>query len=171
MRIIRYILSNNDIITVLNYNCKRFSIYFEKNFQLFCVLVGELGFVGCECLCELVAAGGWFAAAGDAFDAVDDGVDVHAFDECADGGEVAGAAAHEGYVGEFVVLDVEGDAFGAYAARGEAVHCDDLFSFGCIIYDSRWWIFCNGFGGFCGAGGRISCLTCANIVRIGLDYG
>lgn len=108
-------------------------MYFEKNFQLFCVLVGKLLFVGFKCLGELVAAGGWFAAAGDAFDAGDDGVNVHAFDECADGGEVAGAAAHEGYVGESVVLDVEGDASGAYSSGGEAVHYDDLFSFGCII--------------------------------------
>lgn len=61
----------------------------------------------------MVTAGGGFAAAGDAFDAGDDGVDVHAFDEGADGGEVAGAATEEGDVGELIVLDVEGDAFRA----------------------------------------------------------
>ena len=90
-------------------------------------------FVSYECLSKLVATGGWFAAAGDAFDAVDDGVDVHVFGECADGGEVAGASAEEVEVGESVVLDVEGDAFGAYAAWCEAVHGDDLFSFRCIV--------------------------------------
>lgn len=82
---------------------------------------------------ELIAAGGRFAAAGDAFDAGDDGVDVHAFYEGADGGEVARAAAEEGDVGEFVVLDVEGDAFGADASGVEAVHGDDLFSFGVLF--------------------------------------
>lgn len=73
----------------------------------------ELSFVGFEGTGELIAAGGRFVTAGDAFDAADDGVDVHAFDEGADGSEVAGAAAEEGDVGELVVLDVEGDAFGA----------------------------------------------------------
>lgn len=61
----------------------------------------------------MVTAGGGFATAGDAFDAGDDGVDVHAFDKGADGGEIAWAAAEEGNVGKLVVLDVEGDAFGA----------------------------------------------------------
>ena len=97
------------------------------------LFVGELFFVGDECLGELVAAGGGFAAAGDAFDALDDGVDVHVFGECADGGEVAGASAEELEVGEFVVLDIEGDAFGAYTAWCEAVHGDDLFSFHYIV--------------------------------------
>ena len=97
------------------------------------LFVPELFFVGGECLCELVAAGGRFAAAGDAFDSVDDGIDVHIFGECADGGEVAGASAEELEVGEFVVLDIEGDAFGAYTAWCEAVHDDDLFSFRYIV--------------------------------------
>ena len=97
------------------------------------LFVGELLFVGDECLRELVATGGWFTAAGDAFDALDDGVDVHVFGQCADGGEVAGASAEELEVGEFVVLDIEGDAFGAYTAWCEAVHDDDLFSFCYIV--------------------------------------
>ena len=97
------------------------------------LFIGELFFVGGECLCELVATGCRFAAAGDAFDTLDDGVNVHVFGECADGGEVAGASAEELEVGEFVVLDIEGDAFGAYAAWCEAVHDDDLFSFRYIV--------------------------------------
>lgn len=97
------------------------------------LFVGKLFFVGDECLGELIAAGGGFAAAGDAFDALDDGVDVHVFGKCADGGEVAGASAEELEVGEFVVLDIEGDAFGAYTAWCEAVHGDDLFSFHYIV--------------------------------------
>lgn len=63
----------------------------------------------------MVAAGGGFAAAGDAFDAADDRVDVHAFDEGADCGKVTGATALEVEPREFAVLDVEGDAFGADA--------------------------------------------------------
>ena len=112
------------------------------------LFVGELLFVGDECLRELVATGGWFTAAGDAFDALDDGVDVHVFGQCADGGEVAGASAEELKVGEFVVLDIEGDAFGAYTAWCEAVHDMTSFRFIILLYDSRWWIFCKCFAVF-----------------------
>lgn len=113
-----------------------------------CLFVGELFFVSDECLRELIAAGSRFAAAGDAFDTFDDGVDIHVFCQRADGGKVAGASAEELKVGEFVVLDIEGDAFGAYTAWCEAVHDMTSFRFIILLYDSRWWIFCKCFAVF-----------------------
>ena len=101
-------------------------------------------------MCELVTARCRFTAAGDAFDTFDDGIDVHVFGECADGGEVAGTSAEELEVGEFVVLDIEGDAFGAYTAWCEAVHDMTSFRFVVLLYDSRWSDFCKCFAVFGG---------------------
>ena len=68
---------------------------------------------GLQSLCQLIGAGGLLHAAGNALDASDDVIHVHAFDQSGDTLQVAVAAADELNVLDLVVLNLKEDALGA----------------------------------------------------------
>ena len=68
--------------------------------------------------CQLVGAGGAFAAAGDAFQAGDDLIDLHAFYQRADALQVAVAAADVLDIFQLAFLDIKEDAAGTSAFGG-----------------------------------------------------
>ena len=68
-----------------------------------------------QCLCQLIRAGGGFAAAGGAFQTRDNLCNVHTFDQRADALEVAVATADELNVLHLAVLNVKENALRASA--------------------------------------------------------
>ena len=98
---------------------------------------------GLQSLCQLIGAGGLLHAAGDALDAGDDVIDVHAFDQSGNTLQVAVAAADELNILDLVILDLEEDALRADAGSlvfvlhnsisflfmGRSLHLDQIYKF------------------------------------------
>ena len=88
---------------------------YKKSHTIVCdlMLLSVVGFA--DGFGQLVSAGGGAGAAGVARQGLFDLIDGHAFDQFADGFEVAVAAARECYITDDIAIQIEGDGGGAGA--------------------------------------------------------
>ena len=87
----------------------------------------QIGLCSLQCLCQLVGAGGFLHAAGNALNTGDDLINIHAFDELCNALQVSVAATQELNILNLIVLDVEINRLGAGALGIVFVHNKNPF--------------------------------------------
>jgi len=87
----------------------------------------QIGLCSLQCLCQLVGAGGFLHAAGNALNTGDDLINIHAFDKLCNALQVAVAATQELNILNLIVLDVKVNRLGAGALGIVFVHNQNPF--------------------------------------------